>query len=267
MAGVPVGLIVGGSDILLLTRDPPRRRAIIRVLQSVDAVFPIGSDLTKKVVELGVSPDRVHALQQGVDPERFSLGEPSAARQRLEVEPGVPLLLFVGNLLPVKGLDVLFEAAARLAARGIDFRLWLVGDGPERDALERCGRALGLSSRLRFWGSQPHEVMPDFFRAADLTVLSSRSEGIPNVLRESLACGTPFVATRVGGIADIATPECALVPPGDPLALAEALETRLRLPLVKRAVVPYTWKDTSLTVRSVLARLAEERGWLPTERG
>jgi glycosyltransferase involved in cell wall biosynthesis len=255
--GVPIGLIVGGSDILVLTRNPSRRRVITRVLKSVDAVFPVGSDLAKEVVELGVPPTRVHELQQGVDSDRFSPGDPQGARRELGVEPGVPLLLFVGHLVPVKGLEVLLEAASRLAARGTDFRLWLVGDGPQRRSLEKRATTLGLASRLRFLGARPHEQLPDFFRAADLTVLSSYSEGIPNVLRESLACGTPFVATRVGGIADIATPECRLVLPGDPLALAEAIADRLGQRLAKRAVAPYSWGDSAERVRTVLASLVQ----------
>jgi glycosyltransferase involved in cell wall biosynthesis len=255
-AGVPAGLIVGGTDVLLLTRDPGRRRAIARVLQGVDAVFPVGSGLRAKVLELGVAENRVHELQQGVDPERFSSGDPAAAKERLGAEVGLPLLLFVGNLVPVKAAGVLLESAGILAARGQPFQLWLVGDGPQRDSLRAQATAQGLAGRIRFLGAQAHERMPDFFRAADLTVLCSHSEGIPNVLRESLACGTPFVATRVGGIADIATPECILVPPGDPAALAEAIAHRLASPVAKRAVAPYTWRDTARTIHDVLSRLA-----------
>jgi len=259
LAGIPVGLIVGGSDLLVLTHDPRRRRAVSRVLQSVDAVFPVGSDLAARAAELGVGLARIHELRQGVDPERFSLGDPQAARKRLGAEPGVPLLLFVGNLVPVKGLEVLFEAAAQLAGRGVDFRLWLVGDGPLRRSLEKRGVALGLASKLRFFGTQPHGELPDFFRAADLTILSSHSEGVPNVLRESLACGTPFVATRVGGIADIATEDCELVPPGEPRSLMDAIARRLTRPLAKRSVAPHTWQESASTVRRVLASLIEQK--------
>jgi len=254
-AGVPVGLIVGGTDVLLLTRDPARRRAITRVLQGVDAVFPVGSGLRAKALELGVPAGRVHELQQGVDPERFSPGDPVAARKRLGAEAGVPLLLFAGNLVPIKGLDILIRAAGLLRERGVGFQLWLVGEGPEGEALRTQAAEHGLSNRIRFLGAQAHDRMPDLFRSADLTVLASHSEGIPNVLRESLACGTPFVATRVGGIADIATPDCALVSPGDPAALAQAIADRLARPMVRRAVAPYTWNDTAATIRSVLEGL------------
>jgi len=259
LGGVPIGLIVGGSDLLLLTRNPRRRRAVAAVLREVDAVFPVGSALATKTAEMGVPPGRIHELRQGVDSELFSPGDVQAARARLGAEPGVPLLLFVGNLVPVKGLEVLFEAAAQLAGRGVDFRLWLVGDGPLRRSLEKRGVALGLVSRLRFFGTQPHGELPDFFRAADLTIVSSHSEGVPNVLRESLACGTPFVATRVGSIAEVATEDCELVPPGEPRALMDAIARRLTRPRAKRLVVPYTWQESASTVRRVFASLIEQK--------
>jgi glycosyltransferase involved in cell wall biosynthesis len=99
-----------------------------------------------------------------------------------------------------------------------------VGDGPLRGALEAAAADRGLADAVSFVGAQPHERLPDWYRAADLTVLPSRSEGLPNVLRESLACGTPFVASRVGGIPEIAEEGSSLlVAPGDPEALAGAI--------------------------------------------
>jgi glycosyltransferase involved in cell wall biosynthesis len=159
----------------------------------------------------------------------------------------------------VKAPDLLLDASARLSARGQDFRLWLIGDGPLRRGLVRRAETLGLGVRVRFLGALPHDQLPDHFRAADLTVLSSHSEGVPNVLRESLACGTPFVATRVGGIADIATSDCELVNPGDPAALAEAMARKLAEPSVKRPVAPFTWKESAETIRRVLAQHIESR--------
>src|SRR5207248_1750555 len=128
----------------------------------------------------------------------------------------------------VKGLDVLLEACAKLRHDGVDHRLYLIGDGRLRKSLETESAIRGLSGIVSFIGPVAHDRLPDWYRAADLTVLPSRSEGVPNVLRESLACGTPFVATRVGGIHEIAyAPDDQLVPADDPAALADAIERSL----------------------------------------
>ena len=104
-----------------------------------------------------------------------------------------------------------------LQSRSIDPHLYLVGDGPLcRDLVARAV-ALGVSARVTFAGPKLHDELPEWYRAADLTVLPSRSEGLPNVLRESLACGTPFVASNVGEINEIADSRFSLlVPPKDP---------------------------------------------------
>src|SRR5439155_4820704 len=135
---------------------------------------------------------------------------------------------WVGRMVPVKGLDVLLEACALLRGRGVGFHLYLVGDGPARRALESASTSRGLSGVVSFLGPRLPEQLPDWYRAADLTVLPSHSEGLPNVLRESLACGTPFVASRVGGIPEIAAESASLlVPAGNALALANAVQQML----------------------------------------
>src|SRR5207244_3718246 len=123
--------------------------------------------------------------------------------------------------------DVLLDACAALRHRR-PVRLYLVGDGPLRGRLEKAAGALGLADVVSFVGPRSHDELPDWYRAADLTVLPSRSEGLPNVLRESLACGTPFVASRVGGVPEVAEGAgCRLVPPGDAAALGDAIAEAL----------------------------------------
>src|SRR5207248_616882 len=108
------------------------------------------------------------------------------------------------------------------------FRLSLVGDGPLRSRLEAERAARGLAETVSFAGAVAHDRLQPWYRAADRFVLPSLSEGVPNVLREALACGTPFVASRVGGIPELAADGASLlVPPGDAAALAEALARAL----------------------------------------
>ena len=230
-AGVRSAVIVGGSDVLVLTEDPRRRRRIVSVLQATSAVLCVSRHLRDRVLDLGIRAGKVHVWRQGVDTALFHPGDRAVARLRLGLPATRPVVLWVGRMVPVKGLDVLVEATAILRARGVPVHVHLVGDGPLRERLEARVHALGLEDRMSFTGSLTQEHLPDWYRAADLTVLSSRSEGLPNVLRETKACGTPFVATNVGGIAEIADEACdRLVPPDDPGALAAAIESVLQRP-------------------------------------
>jgi glycosyltransferase involved in cell wall biosynthesis len=111
-----------------------------------------------------------------------------------------------------------------------DVRVYLVGAGSEMERVRRLAGQQGLGEVVRFAGPVPHDQLVQWYRAADLTVLASHSEGVPNVLLESIACGTPFVATRVGSIPEIADPTIdRLVPPGDPAALSGAMAATLSL--------------------------------------
>ncbi len=224
LVGIPSCVIIGGSDVLLLPRKPSRRRRVQSVLEATDAVVTVNDDLKNAVTRLGVPADKVHVWRQGIDVGRFFPEDRRVARQRLGLPIAGRVVVWVGQMVPIKGLDVLLESCALLRARGIDYHLYLVGHGPLRRELMAQTEAGGLSASITFVGPKLHEELPDWYRAADLSVLPSRSEGLPNVLRESLACGTPFVASNVGGISEIADPESSmLVAPEDPNILADAI--------------------------------------------
>jgi glycosyltransferase involved in cell wall biosynthesis/peptidoglycan/xylan/chitin deacetylase (PgdA/CDA1 family) len=226
--GVPCGVIVGGSDVLILPRQPSRRRCVVDTLKRVDAILTVNRHLRERVADLGVDPRKIHTWYQGVDKSRFFPGDRLAARRVLGLSASDNLVLWVGRMVPVKGLDVLIPAASELRNRGLPYRLCLIGDGPLRPSLEAAVANRRLAERITFMGALPPAQLPDWYRAADVVVLPSRSEGLPNVLRESLACGTPFVASDVGGIPEIARPgRDRLVPSEDPVALADALTETL----------------------------------------
>jgi glycosyltransferase involved in cell wall biosynthesis len=223
-AGLPVVVKVHGSDIRVLSRVWGRRLRTVESLQRADGVVTVSQELARQVIDLKVDPDKVRAITSGINSDLFHPGPRAEARERLGLSGSGQVLLFIGNLVPVKGLDVLVQACSSLAERGIEFTCYLIGAGPLRSALERQIARLGLTPRVQLVGTKANAQLPDWFRAANVFVLPSRSEGLPTVLLEALACGIPFVASRVGGIPELANlGPCRLVRSDDPGQLAEAI--------------------------------------------
>ncbi len=201
--GVPSAVIVGGSDVLILPKTAKRRREIQRVLRETDVVLTVSDGLRQAVIDLDINPAKVHTAYQGMETSAFRPGSKSEARQNLELKPDAEVLVWVGRMVDVKRLDLLIEAFALVAKSRPQAPLCLIGSGPLRAECQERVNEAGLHERVRFVGGVSANVLGDWYRSADLTVLSSDSEGLPNVLRESLACGTPYVTTDVGNIREI----------------------------------------------------------------
>src|SRR5262245_44166 len=150
LAGVPATVMVGGSDALLMAQQGGRGRQIVEVLQAADAVVTVGRDLREKVLSLGIKPGKVHVVARGIDTDLFSPAPQVEARRRLGIPEEGKILLWVGNMVPLKGLDVLLEACSLLAGKGEAFRLFLIGHGPQRRGLETEWAARGLSHVVSF---------------------------------------------------------------------------------------------------------------------
>ncbi len=252
--GLPVAVKIHGSDVLAIDDQPARRRRTAQALSAADAVIAVSRDLGDKAVMLGVDRSRVHVVYNGIDRALFSPGPREPARRQIGVTHAEPLILFVGNLVPVKGLDVLMEAVSLVARDGAPFQCAIAGNGHLKADLESQIRTFGLGARVRLVGQIPQERLPHWYRAANLVVLPSRSEGVPNVLLEAAACGTPCVATRVGGIPEVLH-DGDLVPPGDAAALAARITAFLRGQPSRHGGVRHTpgsWSDSARSLAAIL---------------
>jgi D-inositol-3-phosphate glycosyltransferase len=180
-----------------------REAAEAEVVGCSDAILASSDDERAQLERLyGAAEGRVEVVPPGVDHDLFGPGDRAEARAALGLGAG-PVLLFVGRIQPLKGVDVAIEATAR---SGPDACLLVVGgpSGPhgtaERRRLGGLVDALGMRSRVRFVPPQPHARLATYYRAADACLVPSRSESFGLVALEAAACGTPVVAARVGGL-------------------------------------------------------------------
>lgn len=220
-AGVPTVTTVHG-----FTGGGPKNRLYEwlqrRAFRRCDAVVAVSRPLARALEEDGVRPQRLHVVQNAWRPRGGSLDR-AAARERLGMRPDATVLGWVGRLSPEKAPDLFLEALARLDA---DVRGSVVGDGRERPELEARAESLGLTGRVHWHGRV--DAAHRLFRAFDVFVLSSRTEGTPMTLFEAMEAEVPIVATAVGGVPDVlGEDEARLVPPGDPAALAAAVRETL----------------------------------------
>jgi glycosyltransferase involved in cell wall biosynthesis len=265
----------------------PLRTAVFRGLEQTlarisTALIAISPEVRDDLVRLGVAPASKFALVRlGVELDRRLAEDDAAARARLRRLFGIPdgrfVVGWVGRMTGIKRTDDVLEAFARLRAKGVDAVLCMVGEGPDRDAVERRAHALGIARDCLFPGYQ-REIGP-YYALFDAFLLTSANEGTPVTAIESLASGTPVVSTRVGGVPDVVRDglDGILVPPADPDATAGALAELARDPelrarmgasgrqhVVRKYAVERLVEDIDLLYRSLLAasdgdRLAAER--------
>jgi glycosyltransferase involved in cell wall biosynthesis len=190
-----------------------------RAFRRFDAVVAVSRKQVDQLKEAGVEPERIHVLPNAWQ-SRNSIFDRAEARRRLGVSNGTFSIGWVGRLSQEKGLDVLIDSLGCLGDMPVEIAV--VGDGRERGEWEERAAAAGLNSRLKWLGAV--RDADRLFRAFDVFVLSSRTEGVPMVLFEAMAAGTPIVATAVGGVPDVVScREALLVPPENAASLAGAI--------------------------------------------
>jgi D-inositol-3-phosphate glycosyltransferase len=220
------------------TRDGAEREPDLRIAEETRIVGAADRLVAATAIErahlvshYGADPARIAVIPCGVDTTLFAPGDQAAARAALGLDDR-PRLLYVGRLAPIKGLTTLLDGMARLRGRGSRAHLCIVGgdadeplNGHEGELRARLAE-LGLQDSVTFVGAQPQESLRAWYVAADATVLPSYYESFGMVALEAMACGSPVVASRVGGLQTTVRDRITgvLVPDHDPVSLADALE-------------------------------------------
>lgn len=199
-----------------------------------DTIVGLNRLETEAYLEAGIGrPEQHIQIPNGIPLGRFgrlSREERASKRDAAGIAPEEVVLITVGRLVPVKDHRTLIEGLHHLAGDPAPWRLWIVGEGPERPALEGLVAESGMAGRIEFLGQR--EDVPDLLGQSDLFLLTSLNEGFGLVLVEAMASGLPVVATDVGGIPEVVTAEetGVLVPPSDPERVAGAVRRLLRDP-------------------------------------
>lgn len=238
----PFATTVQGSDVNVFFQNPTRKKQILRALRASGAVFCRSEALRDKLRAEGIEAVTVY---NGIDHEKFQPLDRAECCQKLALNPNRRRVLFVGNLLPVKGPLVLAEAAEQIDRGDIVF----VGSGTQMPTVGHCV------------GARPHEEIPLWMNACDVLCLPSLNEGLPNVALEAIACGLPVVASRVGGVPEVVQDGVNgfTVPPSDPDALADALQRTLEMKwdrdAVRASVGKFDWDVNAHAVLDALEKL------------
>jgi teichuronic acid biosynthesis glycosyltransferase TuaC len=196
----PYVVTARGTDLNLIPEYPRPRRLILETAHHAVGSIGVCKALMDRLAELGADTAKLHVMRNGVDLERFYPIDRSEARQRLHFGNDERILLSVGHLVERKGHHLAIEALNALPKSSI---LVIAGNGPELASLKELAEARNLTKRVRLVGEVPNDQLKWWYSAADVLVLCSSREGWANVLLESMACGTPVVATNIWGTPEV----------------------------------------------------------------
>jgi sugar transferase (PEP-CTERM/EpsH1 system associated) len=219
-----------GSDVNVFLNHGFLRKKLKTVFKRADKIMPKSTDLQESIKRIGMYSDKLCAIPNGINLKEFYPLDKEECRKKLDVPLDKKIVLFVGNLLPIKGVSCLLEAIKVLDARKRnDMVFQILGSGKlENNVREAIKKFKFVSAVLE--GEIPHKDLPVWINASDLVCITSLNEGCPNILLESLACGIPVVATKVGGIPEIINSDMLgiLVPKNDIHTIANAIEEALK---------------------------------------
>ncbi|MEK6749927.1 MAG: glycosyltransferase [Pseudomonadota bacterium] len=268
LLGLPYVVTAHGSDINVYAQKKLLRGQIRWALRAASAVIGVSRPLVEKIKALTARDDgHVHEIPcAGYDPQVFAWRESTPLRNAFSLPINGRVLLFIGNLVPIKGLPILLEAwgeLEKIGKLGEDDRLVIIGTGTQRELLEKLALLNNIQKKTLFAGTQAHIDIPKWLNVANALCLSSYNEGTPNVVVEALACGVPVIATRVGGVpALLEGTGLPLVAPGDAQALSVAIQRVLDahwdVKTLQTAVRDYTWEKLASRNIQVLIEVAEK---------
>jgi glycosyltransferase involved in cell wall biosynthesis len=269
----PLVITARGSDINLNSKFAIIRRLIQYTLRRATQIISVCSALREAMICLGIPGEKIVVIPNGVDVKKFYRVAKHEARKKLSLPEDSKIILSVGSLIPRKGFDQIIKSLKILREkhRFCNLSLVIVGDGPSQTELKRLVLSLGLGDSVRFMGAIAHAELYLWYSAVDLFCLASSREGWPNVLLESLACGTPVVATNIWGTPEvIQSDQLGLLTERSEDRIADALAIALRKSWSPDDLIAYasshTWERAAIAIHHVFEEVLQ-RGPNPSHEG
>lgn len=245
--GKPFVVTARGTDLNLISEYAFPRRLILQTARQASASIGVCQALMDHLRDLGADASSLLTLRNGVDLERFVPEAREQARQHLGLEADGTYMLSVGHLIERKGHHIAIESLPMLP----EVHLLIAGAGPERDSLEHLAAGLGVTDRVRFVGVVDQADLKWWYSAANVFALCSSREGWANVLLESMACGTPVLASNIWGTPEVVSDSAAglLLERRDAGALADAwhrlMETLPNREATRAHAERFSWGSTT----------------------
>lgn len=247
-AAVLLGMVCGrrviitahGSDVHTFPQNFFLRRLVLFALKRAHKVATVSFALKGLIEKMATLQKDISVIRNGVREEAFFPIDKRKCRERLGLPVGRKTILFVGNLLPVKGVDSLLRAFVTVS-KSNRADLIIIGKGESAQELKALTKALGIEAHVYFVGPVSHDVIPLWLNACDVLCLPSHREGFPTIIVEAFVCGRPVVATRVGGVPEAVINDSLgiLIDTNQPDVLAAALNTALAKEWNSQAIAAY----------------------------
>lgn len=256
---IPFTAKARGNDIHLWALRKDTGPQIAEAANKAAGMLAVSKALKADMVDMGMDGEKIEVHYTGLDRSRFHPRNREAEKAKLGISG--PLILCVGALIKRKGQKLLIEALPKLP----DTTLMLAGFGEAESAYRKLAQQLGVSDRVIFKGSVPHDELPQLFGAADIMALVSENEGLANAWVEALACGTPVISSDVGGAPELIKSDCAgrIVDQTSEAvvnAARELLDNPMPAEEVAQQVSQFSWEENALQAESFFRGVTGQRG-------
>jgi teichuronic acid biosynthesis glycosyltransferase TuaC len=242
--GIPFTIKARGGDIHHWGSAKGSAQQVLEAADAAVGLLAVSGALKADMTALGMDASKITVHYTGLDQSRFAPRDRAAEKAKLAITG--PMVLCVGAMMPRKNQALLIQALTHLP----DVTLCLAGQGPGKGDFQSLAEQIGVADRLRFMGNVPHDNLPALFAAADVMALVSASEGLANAWVEALACGTPVVASNVGGAPElIRSPDAGRIVETNVPAIVAAIDDLIRNPIapekVAANVAHFSWANNA----------------------